>query len=124
MAVGGRLLIDWLLALAAKDEASPEQANAERALLSLLRSRASLIPLPHLLKAWPSIILPTPEEYTGLVLLFLVPERVTMLRRLSCGHVNPFQGLSWLQPRLDGCRLVGEVVDCKQVNSSLGASPA
>ena len=40
VAVGGRLLIDWLLAMAGRDENSPEQANAERALLSLLCSRA------------------------------------------------------------------------------------
>ena len=40
LVVGGRLLIDWLLTTASRDDDSPEQANAERALLSLLHTRA------------------------------------------------------------------------------------
>ena len=39
--LGGRLLIDWLLTTAAKDEASPEQGQAEQALLRLLQSGKS-----------------------------------------------------------------------------------
>ena len=39
--LGGRLLIDWLLTTAAKDEASPEQGQAEQALLRLLQSGES-----------------------------------------------------------------------------------
>jgi hypothetical protein len=42
LVVGGRLLIDWLLTTASRDDGSPEQANAERALLSLLHTRAML----------------------------------------------------------------------------------
>ena len=40
--LGGRVLIDWLLATAAKDEASPEQGQAEQALLRLMQSGAHL----------------------------------------------------------------------------------
>ena len=36
--LGGRLLIDWLLKTAARDESSPEQGQAEQALLRLLQS--------------------------------------------------------------------------------------
>ena len=36
--LGGRQLIDWLLATACKDEASPEQGQAEQALFRLLQS--------------------------------------------------------------------------------------
>ena len=39
LVVGGRLLIDWLLSTAMRDDGGPEQANAERALLSLLQTR-------------------------------------------------------------------------------------
>ena len=41
LVVGGRLLIDWLLSTAMRDDGGLEQANAERALLSLLHTRAS-----------------------------------------------------------------------------------
>ena len=36
--LGGRLLIDWLLKTAARDESSPEQGQAEQALLRLIQS--------------------------------------------------------------------------------------
>ncbi len=36
--LGGRLLIDWLLKTAARDESTPEQGQAEQALLRLLQS--------------------------------------------------------------------------------------
>lgn len=39
--LGGRLLIDWLLKTAARDETSPEQGQAEQALLRLLQSGES-----------------------------------------------------------------------------------
>lgn len=48
--LGGRVLIDWLLATAARDEASPEQGQAEQALLRLMQSGAHLpapSPLTH-----------------------------------------------------------------------------
>ena len=37
--LGGRMLLDWLLVTAAKSDSSPEQLNAERALLNLLQHR-------------------------------------------------------------------------------------
>lgn len=36
--LGGRLLIDWLLKTASRDESSPEQGQAEQALLRLIQS--------------------------------------------------------------------------------------
>jgi len=39
--LGGRLLLDWLLTTAAKLDTTPEQVNAERALLNLLQNRKS-----------------------------------------------------------------------------------
>lgn len=39
--LGGRLLLDWLLTAAAKLDTTPEQVNAERALLNLLQNRES-----------------------------------------------------------------------------------
>lgn len=54
--VGGRLLIDWLLATAAREDNGPEQANAERALLSLVHCRA--LPMPHAPRAACTLRLP------------------------------------------------------------------
>ena len=47
--LGGRQLIDWLLSTACKDEASPEQGQAEQALFRLLQSGERMkLPFIHL----------------------------------------------------------------------------
>ncbi|CAL8471570.1 g11112 [Coccomyxa elongata] len=54
--LGGRMLLDWLLVTAAKPDSSPEQLNAERALLNLLQHRRTASAVLYLPGAVPKML--------------------------------------------------------------------